>query len=265
MKRIIILFACYAAIVCNAQPVKNQTIVVTYNKTTSLVFPYKIKSVDRGSNSILAQAVEGVENVLKVKAGIKHFPETNLTVITEDGAINEITVSYTDQPDRLTYYFNNSFRESQAKFEDRINAAALTKICQRIGSSPNRIVETEKRHKVKLAVTAVVYNDSFTFIKIHAFNSSKIQYEVESLKFYLIDKRQVKRSVSQEIELYPVFACNEIRNLKERSSSNGVYVFPSFIIPDHKELVIELIEKGSGRNLKLAIGPKFTRRAISLK
>ena len=265
MKRIIILFACYAAIVCNAQPGQNQTIVVTYNKTTSLVFPYKIKSVDRGSNSILAQAVDGVENVLKVKAGKKHFPETNLTVITEDGSINEITVSYTERPDTLTYYFNSNLKENQAKFENRINASALTKACQKVINSTNRIIGAEGHRKVKLALTSVFYNDGFTFIKINASNSSKIQYDVESLKFYLVDKKQVKRSVAQEIELSPVFVYNEILNLKANSSSNGVYVFPSFTIPDNKEIVIELIEKNSGRNLKLAIGRKFTRHAQSLK
>ncbi len=44
-------------------------LAVTFYKTTNLVFPYTIKSVDRGSKDIIAQKANGVENVLQVKAG----------------------------------------------------------------------------------------------------------------------------------------------------------------------------------------------------
>ena len=38
------------------------------NKTTNLIFPYEIKSVDRGSRDVLVQKAKGIENVLQVKA-----------------------------------------------------------------------------------------------------------------------------------------------------------------------------------------------------
>src|SRR3546814_18758334 len=58
---------------------------VSYDKTTNLVFPYNIKSVDRGTRDVLVQKARNVENVLQVKAGHEAFTETNLTVITADG------------------------------------------------------------------------------------------------------------------------------------------------------------------------------------
>jgi len=58
---------------------------ITFLKTTHLIFPYAIKSVDRGSPDILAQKAKGVENVLLVKAGRENFKESNLSVITADG------------------------------------------------------------------------------------------------------------------------------------------------------------------------------------
>src|ERR1700712_797579 len=38
---------------------------ISCNKTTSLVFPQIIKSIDRGSRDVFAQKVGGVENVLQ--------------------------------------------------------------------------------------------------------------------------------------------------------------------------------------------------------
>ncbi len=46
---------------------------ITRNKTTNLIFPYAIKSVDRGSADVLAQKAKGVENILLIKAGRENF------------------------------------------------------------------------------------------------------------------------------------------------------------------------------------------------
>src|SRR5689334_10024769 len=69
---------------------------VSYNKTTHLVFPLSIISIDRGSASILAQKAPGVENILKVKADQKAFEETSLNVITSDGKLYSFLVCYND-------------------------------------------------------------------------------------------------------------------------------------------------------------------------
>src|SRR5687768_14524787 len=78
------------------QHIENIDLAISFNKTTSLVFPYSIRSVDRGSRDVLAQKAKGVENVLQVKAGRKGFAETNLTVITADGTLHQFTVTYSD-------------------------------------------------------------------------------------------------------------------------------------------------------------------------
>src|SRR4051812_41886863 len=71
---------------------------VAYNKTTHLVFPLSIISIDRGSACIIAQKAVGVENILKVKADEKNFEETNLSVITSDGKLYSFLVFYNDKP-----------------------------------------------------------------------------------------------------------------------------------------------------------------------
>src|SRR3954454_18344150 len=67
---------------------------ITFNKTTNIVFPFAIKSVDRGSANILVQKAGSVDTILQVKAGKEDFPETNLSVITTDGTLYSFLVHY---------------------------------------------------------------------------------------------------------------------------------------------------------------------------
>ena len=60
-------------------------IEIGYVKTSNLIFPSAIKSVDRGSSWVLAQKAPGVENILQIKAAQPNFKETNVTVVTADG------------------------------------------------------------------------------------------------------------------------------------------------------------------------------------
>src|SRR5258708_37621952 len=88
----IILWAFFvlAATKAESQPVvESHNVEITYNKTSSLIFPTIIKSVDRGSRDVIVQKAKGVGNVLQLKAGKENFPETNLTVITSDGTLHQ--------------------------------------------------------------------------------------------------------------------------------------------------------------------------------
>src|SRR5256885_14593149 len=74
---------------------------VTYNKTTNLIFPYSVQSIDRGSQDILVQQPKGTANIVQLKAGKQNFTQTNLSVITIDGQLYSFTVDYTSLPAEL--------------------------------------------------------------------------------------------------------------------------------------------------------------------
>lgn len=76
---------------------------VTFNKTTHVIFPSAIRYVDLGSADLLAAKADGTENVLRVKAALRDFSrESNLSVITEDGAYYTFNVKYADEPVKLS-------------------------------------------------------------------------------------------------------------------------------------------------------------------
>lgn len=97
----------------NAQDTRTSAIepyrlAITFAKTTNLIFPYAIKSIDKGSRDILVQKAIGVENVLQLKAGKQNFAETNLTVVTADGSLYSYVLNYDEQPTGINVRVQNA-------------------------------------------------------------------------------------------------------------------------------------------------------------
>jgi Domain of unknown function (DUF4138) len=90
MKRLVCMM-CSSWLVVSA--IAQTSLYIATDKTTSLVFPFSILHVDRGSKDILVQPVQEAENILLVKAGLKDFPETNLSVFTSDGSVYTFQVT----------------------------------------------------------------------------------------------------------------------------------------------------------------------------
>ncbi len=81
---------------------------IAYSKTTSLIFPYPIKTIDKGSEGVLIQKARGVENILLVKAAEHDFAQTNLTVVTTDGKLYGFVLNYDEQCPDLNLIADNS-------------------------------------------------------------------------------------------------------------------------------------------------------------
>ena len=72
---------------------------VTYDKTVHVIFPAEVRYVDLGSPDLIAGKADGAENVIRVKATVRNFPnETNMSVITEDGSFYTFNVKYASEP-----------------------------------------------------------------------------------------------------------------------------------------------------------------------
>ena len=67
---------------------------VTYDKTVHVIFPAEVRYVDLGSPDLIAGKADGAENIIRVKATVRNFPnETNMSVITEDGSFYTFNVN----------------------------------------------------------------------------------------------------------------------------------------------------------------------------
>ncbi|MEX2230763.1 MAG: conjugative transposon protein TraN, partial [Cyclobacteriaceae bacterium] len=252
----------------DAQPLRGpQALEIAYNKTTSLVFPAIIKSVDRGSRDLLAQKAKGVENILQLKAARHGFPNTNLTVITSDGKIHEFTVAYSKAPGSLVINIGNSEShepmDPEPIFETEMTETEMEKCASQIVNAKRSIrFVKESRHKMGLLLHGIYIKDNVIFYHFRIRNQSNITYDVDFLRLYIEDRQKVKRTASQQVDVKPVYVYGNSETIKGKSTEDVIYALGKFTIPDAKRLVIEMFEKNGGRNLSLAIRNKTIVNAL---
>ena len=58
---------------------------VTYDKTVHVIFPAEVRYVDLGSPDLIAGKADGAENIIRVKATVRNFPERNQHVRNHGG------------------------------------------------------------------------------------------------------------------------------------------------------------------------------------
>lgn len=238
---------------------------VTTAKTTHLIFPYGIKTVDRGSRDILAQKATGVENILQVKAARTDFDTTNLTVITSDGKLFSFLVGYSRQPLSLNIQINSA--GGVANFSDGdLNDAKVAQSALLAKSDQNRNVSIrDKSSQSELLLSSIFVDDDLLLYKIEFSNNSTIKYEIENLRFFVRDKNSPKRTAIQETEIKPLHILGDTSVVPPHSSQAFIYVLPKMTIPDKKYLAVQIQEKNGGRHMTLKVKNRHLLKALPIR
>ena len=229
---------------------------IGYSKTTSIVFPYAIKSIDKGSPDVLLQKAKGVENILLLKAAKQNFTQTNLTVVTADSRLYVFVLNYDDMCPDLNIKADNTAvvngdilfsleNENQKKIEQYASLALSRK----------KKVDGLKRSKfeMKLAVSGIFIHQDVLYLRLVLGNTSKINYEIDQLRFFIRDRKKSMRTASQEIEIMPLYSTLTTAVIPDRSEMSIVYALSKFTIPEKKYLTIQLIEKNGGRQIEIDV------------
>ena len=242
---------------------------VTYNKTTHLIFPAGITSVDRGSRDILVQKANFVENILSIKADVKDFTETSLTVITADGKLYSFVVGYSGEPSYLNIDVGRISGPDSTKVMYSARGANKTVLWIYADSvmskgSNMRAIHTENS-KVSMALNALYIHEDVLFCELSLKNNSALNYDIDQLHFYIRDRKKADRTASQEIEIRPLSITGDTLMIRSESKQPCVIALPKFTIPDGKYLSIEMMEKNGGRNLFLKVKDRHIMKAKKLQ
>lgn len=252
----------------NMSVIEPYHLTITFNKTTNLVFPYAIKSADRGSKDVLVQKAAGVENILQVKAAKRSFDETNITVITADGKLYSYILNYADNPSVLNISFKNTGEDQTHAFFSAAtaNEAEVQTDAENVVKSKRNIKGVkDKKFGIKLQLDAIYLHDEVMYYRINIQNHSNINYDIEQLRFFIRDQKKSKRTATQELEVYPLYIDGDTSVVKGLSEHVFVFAVPKFTIPDKKYLTIQLMEKNGGRHLELKIHNKTVVKARLIK
>ena len=294
------------------------TLSISDVQTTTLVFPYDVVSVDRGTPDVLTQTLEEVVNVVKVKAADDQLDLTSLTVITSGGMVYTFRVRYDRYPTTLTYnlaelpapappppgrsapmaapagwsaaspFLNLWYAASLLDGSLDAGGAALPRGgvgARPTGAAPNpmglnyrtaglsaaqielvssRIAAAGKasnRQRIdravgsQLGLESIWIGGDILYFRFTLSNEAQIAYDVDFWRFYVVDARQAKRTAIQErdVEILNVYADGTGDRVEARSEVTYVVAMKKFTIPDRKNLVLELFERGGGRHHEIKL------------
>ena len=86
------------------------------------------------------------------------------------------------------------------------------------------------------------------FFHVSLTNNSNVPFDVDFVRFKIVDKKIAKRTARQETYIEPVRTLNALTRIVGKSTGRIVYAFPKIVIPDDKLLEVEIYEKGGGRH-----------------
>ncbi len=251
----------------NTSVIEPYHLAITSSMTTNLIFPYSIKSVDRGSLDVLAQKAPGVDNILQIKAGKENFEETNLTVITGDGKLFSFVLDYAQNPSVLNLVLGKALSETGNNLltPGNYNEAEIKSYAKKamLENKKWRGVK-DKQYGITFRLNGLFIHHNMMYYRIKIENYSSINYDIEQLRFFIRDQKKVKRTASQEIEIKPVYIQNNTSTITSQTSHTFVFAIPKFTIPDKKYLTIQLMEKNGGRHLALKIHNRKIVKAVPM-
>lgn len=241
---------------------------VTFSKTVHIIFPSAIRYVDLGSADLLAAKADGAENVLRVKAALRDFSrESNLAVITEDGAYYTFNVKYADEPIKLSVEMTDFIHDGEAV--NRPNNAMeiymrelgsesplLVKLIMKsIYKNDNREIKHigSKRFGIQYTLKGIYTHNGLLYFHMQLKNSSNVPFDVDYITFKIVDKKVAKRTAIQEQVILPLRAHNNLTLIGGKRTERVVFTLPKFTIPDDKHLIIELNEKEGGRHQSFVV------------
>lgn len=241
---------------------------VTFDKTCHVIFPAAIAYVDLGSANIIAGKADGAENVIRVKAAKRGFKgETNMSVITEDGAYYSFNVKYAREPRILNVEMTDFIHDGEAV--NRPNNS-MNIYLKELGSESPVLVrlvmksiwkENKRRVKhigsksfgIQFLLKGIYTHNGLLYFHTEIKNSSNVPFDVDYITWKIVDKKVAKRTAIQEQVIQPLRTQNFVLNVAGNSNERTVWTMDKFTIPDDKCLVVELAEKNGGRHQSFTI------------
>ena len=241
---------------------------ISTNKTTNLIFPFAVKSVDRGGPQVLVQKAKGVENVLQLKAAKDSFTETNLSVIAGDGLLYSFMLHFSQEPSALNLELVNKpmgYQPIAIFSQEQDNQRKILTLSEFIAAKKQTLNgPTAGNSDIGMYLTGLFIRDNVMYYQLELENDGNICYDVEQLRFFIRDKKKSKRTASQELEQVPIYVHGNASILHEQSIQVIVVALPKLTIPDKKEFIVQLMEKNGGRHLSFKVKNKHLMRSIPL-
>lgn len=252
------LALCAVAIPATAK----EKILVNSEVTTHIVMPENIKMVDLSTTKIIGN--QCADNIVRIKPFFEadsvptHYREGELmgtlTLIGERH-LAQYDVVYTAVPSRAASIHRVPYAglDSYINPEVPMPQSEMARYAWAVYGSGRKYNQVVSRANGMKAIVNNIYSiGDYFFIDYSLQNSTKIAYDIAEVRVKLTDKKEVKATNSQTVELSPVYSLNLAKKFKK--NYRNVLVLDKLTFPDEKVLRIEISENQiSGRVITLTV------------
>ena len=215
----------------------------TYDKTVHIIFPAEVRYVDLGSPDLIAGKADGAENVIRVKATVRNFPnETNMSVITEDGSFYTFNVKYAAEPlllnvemcdfihDGESVNRPNNAQEIYLKELGSESPMLVRLIMKSIHKQNKREVKHIgcKRFGIQYLLKGIYTHNGLLYFHTEIKNQSNVPFDVDYITWKIVDKKVAKRTAMQEQIILPLRAQNYATLVPGKKSERTVFTMAKF-------------------------------------
>lgn len=264
--KLIIFFLGLISISANAQQngtlLKTQLPRVYIDEEISLHFlsPEPIQYVDISTNDMIGDIP--LENVFRVKAvrdSVANLNGYNKSL----GVVTIIGQKFIAQYD---LWYAHDERQLKTQIEilpintNPLEVGEIPMSDQELRFFATEAFKDKKKNKItqntQYGVTGQVNNiytvDDYIFLDISFKNKTNLKFDLDQLRFKIEDKRILKATNVQSIEIEPEYQLFSTESFKKKY--RNIYVFKKVTFPNSKVFTIELTESQiSGRALKMQV------------
>ena len=235
---------------------------IPLNATTHFVSPEPIEYVDISSPNIQGDLPE--KNIFRVRPDSeKVHPGDKFTItIVTQAYISVYKLTVADPLSKDSSQSNGAYVISinpndavQVNQSDVLNNQQCFDIAVKAMKRNRSIFNIDTRaYGMKMYVTNIYSIGGYIMIELEAKNKTRLQFDIDQIRFKIVDKHTVKATVSQDIEIKPFYSLYQTEGEIITNRWHNFYIFKKFTYPTQKLLEIEMTEtQYSGRRVDLKI------------
>lgn len=244
-----------------------RTLFVNKDVTTFIVAGENITLIDLSVGANQLAGNQPGDNIARIKPVKEAANGQDLGICTLVGERNivQFNIIYVDDPDLATTQYNIQEVDGVNYLNPGVDMPKrdMYMYCWRILNSGHRFYDVSaKGPGIKITLNNIYSIGNYFFLDISLLNNTNIKFDIDEIRIKLSDKKRVKATNFQEIELQPAMQINTDKSFKR--DWRNVIVLPKLTFPDEKVLTVTVNEKPiTGRSVTLTINYQDVLQADS--
>lgn len=242
-----------------AYNIKNglKTLYLNRDITTFISTGDNIKLMDLSLPGNVVAGNQPGENIVRIKPihpGTDGADMGVITIVCECSLI-QFNLRYRENPQEATSHYQCEDLDGVSYLNpavDMTSSQMHTHAWNIINSDRKFYNVSTAANRLRMTLNNIYTEGNYFFIDVSLLNRTKIKFDIEEVRIKVCDKRKVKSTNHQELEIVPVMTLKDIKSFQREY--RNVFVLPKLTFPDEKVLTITVAEKQiSGRTITLTI------------